>query len=295
MIRNNEKITNTEKPCVSVILPIYNMERYLPACLDSIIGQTHREIEIICVNDGSTDASMAILREYEAADSRIQIIDQENQGLSVSRNKGAEIAGGKYLYFMDSDDLLEPDALELCVEKMERLDLELVCFNAASFAESPEKSGVADIQNKSYFDRTLNEEKMYSGQELFVDLKQRRAYVVPVWTCVISRSAFLKHHLWFHPGIIHEDKPWMFATMMSLSRCGCINMDETPAALVYKASWPEEKLLRCTLGTLAACAREHGVTKTALVLVGDFLASGGERSRLYDPAFTTGYRKGIDT
>ncbi|MCR5577556.1 MAG: precorrin-4 C(11)-methyltransferase [Oscillospiraceae bacterium] len=71
--------------------------------------------------------------------------------------------------------------------------------------------------------------------------------------------------------------------------------DETPAALVYKASWEDEKLLKCTLGTLEACAREHAITKTALVLVGDFLAHGGERSRLYDPAFTTGYRKGIDT
>lgn len=71
--------------------------------------------------------------------------------------------------------------------------------------------------------------------------------------------------------------------------------DETPAALVYKASWPEEKLICCTLGTLEACAAEQGITKTALVLVGDFLAGGGERSRLYDPAFTTGYRKGNGT
>ena len=70
--------------------------------------------------------------------------------------------------------------------------------------------------------------------------------------------------------------------------------DETPAALVYKASWPEEKILRCTLGTLEACAREHGIAKTALVLVGDFLTGNGERSRLYDPAFTTGYRKGSE-
>ena len=73
--------------------------------------------------------------------------------------------------------------------------------------------------------------------------------------------------------------------------CGAY-MSETPAAIVYKASWPEEALLPCTVGTLDACAREHGITKTALILVGDFLTGGGERSRLYDPSFTTGFRKG---
>ena len=70
--------------------------------------------------------------------------------------------------------------------------------------------------------------------------------------------------------------------------------EETPAALVYKASWPEEKQIRCTVGTLAACAEENGISRTALVLVGDFLNGGKERSRLYDPAFTTGYRTGKD-
>ena len=75
--------------------------------------------------------------------------------------------------------------------------------------------------------------------------------------------------------------------------CGAY-MSETPAAIVYKASWPEERVFRCTVGTLADCARENNITKTALLLVGDFLGNLRERSKLYDPAFTTGYRKGTD-
>ena len=75
--------------------------------------------------------------------------------------------------------------------------------------------------------------------------------------------------------------------------CGAY-MSETPAAIVYKASWPEERVFRCTVGTLADCARENNITKTALLLVGDFLGNLRERSKLYDPGFTTGYRKGTD-
>ena len=99
-------------PRVSVIIPVYNTERYLTQCLESIVSQTLEDIEIICVNDGSKDGSADILRDYARRDRRVIVIDQPNQGLSAARNAGASAAAGDYLYFLDSDDYIERDALE---------------------------------------------------------------------------------------------------------------------------------------------------------------------------------------
>ena len=93
-----------EQPKISVIVPVYNTEKYLAACLDSLVNQTLKEIEIICVDDGSTDSSLKILREYEAKDSRLKVITQENKYAGVPRNTGIDAAAGKYVYFADSDD-----------------------------------------------------------------------------------------------------------------------------------------------------------------------------------------------
>lgn len=97
---------------ISVIIPVYNVENYLKRCLDSIIGQTLKDIEIICINDGSTDSSLQILQEYAKNDSRIKIINQENKGLSVTRNNGIEIAQGEFIGFVDSDDYISDNFFE---------------------------------------------------------------------------------------------------------------------------------------------------------------------------------------
>ena len=97
---------------ISVIIPVYNVENYLEESLDSIINQTFTDLEIICVNDGSTDNSPSILNNYANKDSRINIINQENKGLSAARNSGLDVATGDYIYFFDSDDILELTALE---------------------------------------------------------------------------------------------------------------------------------------------------------------------------------------
>ena len=95
------------KPEVSVIIPVYNVEKYLERCLDSVINQSFTDIEIICVNDGSTDNSLEILKYYEQMDDRVIVIDKENQGLSETRNLGINISNGKYITFIDSDDWIK--------------------------------------------------------------------------------------------------------------------------------------------------------------------------------------------
>ena len=97
---------------LSVIIPVYNVENYLRECLDSIINQTVKDIEIICVDDGSTDSSPDILKEYQNKDSRIRIITKENGGQASARNLGIKEAQGEYIVFIDSDDFIESEMLE---------------------------------------------------------------------------------------------------------------------------------------------------------------------------------------
>lgn len=107
-------------PIVSVIIPVYNQEKYLDECLSSVCGQTLRDIEIMCVNDGSTDESLKILNKYAKNDSRIHVFSQSNQGAGVARNLGLSKAKGKYLSFLDSDDVFEPLMLEKLVAQAEK-------------------------------------------------------------------------------------------------------------------------------------------------------------------------------
>lgn len=213
----------TGEPIVSVIIPVYNTEMWLEECLESVVHQTLQDIEIICVNDGSTDRSLEILRIYAESDSRVRIVCQENKGLSEARNTGVRAASGEYLYFMDSDDTLEPNALEICVDDMNRRDLEYICFNMAAFGNDPECAKFAGDINHRYFKRTLDDSKVFTGPELFAELRQQEGYISPAQSCMMRRSAFLEHDLWFHPGILHEDEPWMLTVLMSLKRCGCVN------------------------------------------------------------------------
>ena len=101
---------------VSVIVPVYNVEKYIRKCLDSIVSQTLNDLEIILVNDGSTDTSPAICEEYKRKDERIKMITQKNQGLSAARNAGLKDATGEYVIFIDSDDYIAENMLEILVE-----------------------------------------------------------------------------------------------------------------------------------------------------------------------------------
>ena len=99
-------------PLISVIIPVYNSAKCLPDCLNSVLGQTLKDLEIICINDGSTDNSLEILRKYARRDRRIKIINQKNMGVVSARNNGVAAAHGEYIYPLDSDDIIVPTALE---------------------------------------------------------------------------------------------------------------------------------------------------------------------------------------
>ena len=111
---------------VSVIIPVYNAEMHLRECLESIVSQSLKDIEFICVDDGSTDSTPEILREYESKDSRVKVITQQNQYAGVARNRGMDAARGRYYAFMDADDYFEPFALELMLDHAERYQLDVL-------------------------------------------------------------------------------------------------------------------------------------------------------------------------
>lgn len=118
---------------VSVIIPVYNVEKYLKQCLDSIVNQTLKEIEIICVDDGSSDNSLNILRDYEKMDSRVIVLTQANSGAGVARNAGMQIAQGEYLSILDSDDFFELDMLEQAYLQCKKDDVDFCVFRSDQY------------------------------------------------------------------------------------------------------------------------------------------------------------------
>lgn len=124
------EIEEGEMPKISIIIPVYNAEKYLHKCLDSVLKQTFTDWEAICINDGSTDGSGQILREFVSKDGRFIVETQENKGVSAARNRGLELAGGKYIMFIDNDDFLHPQAFEIAWQAIEEAQTDFVQFNS---------------------------------------------------------------------------------------------------------------------------------------------------------------------
>ncbi len=212
-------------PCVSVIIPVYNVAPYLKECLDCICNQTLRDIEIICVNDGSTDGSFELLMEYASGDNRIAVFTQENAGLSATRNRGVEQARGKYIYFMDSDDMLELNALEVLYKDAEKRMLDVIYFDATGFADSPEQDYLVESHYGAYYVRSYNYgDIVYSGKELMNLMLHNKEYRTAVWIQFINRDFYMSHGFCFIEGILYEDNPFTYASMILAERVGYLDM-----------------------------------------------------------------------
>lgn len=183
-------------PKFSIIIPVYNVEPYLRECLDSVLAQTCADWEAICVNDGSTDGSLGILREYAARDGRFVVIDQENSGLSAARNAGIRAAKGEYILFLDSDDWIVQEALERLNNHIEGQDM--ICFAGQKYSE----------QDHVYLPADSLTQTDYTSGMAYYDANALKSYVFP-FVCVVLRlyrRAFLReYNLTFKEGIFHED------------------------------------------------------------------------------------------
>ncbi|MCQ2097233.1 MAG: glycosyltransferase [Fibrobacter sp.] len=150
---------------VSVVIPVHNGEKYLRECLDTVVGQTLKELEIICVNDGSTDGSLAILEEYAARDARVKIVSQEASNAGHARNTGLAETTGKYLSFLDADDWFELDMLQSMVSLAKETDADVVFCKAATFNQ---KTGVQSTKSFSLKERLVPKGKVFS----FADIRE---------------------------------------------------------------------------------------------------------------------------
>lgn len=148
---------------ISVIVPIYNVEKYLPTCLDSLLAQTYPNFELICVNDDSPDGSQAILEQYAQKDSRVRVFRKENGGVSKARNFGLEQARGTYISFVDSDDFVVPQYLERLLEEMERTKAELVVCGFRSVTNPKMEQAQKEPVEKEESIRCTLDTYMYGG------------------------------------------------------------------------------------------------------------------------------------
>ena len=201
---------------VSVIIPVYNSEAYLEATLQSAASQTIQQIEILCMDDGSTDSSMEILKRWAAADPRIGVFRQENAGPSVARNRLLDLARGEYIFFLDSDDILEFNVLQDAYMKADKESLELLAFNAVNFYDSDLPEDVKKVRSGKII--TGNYEGICTGPELLARLQENGDLYSAAWLYLINRKFLLRSGIRFSEGDIHEDTPYSFALLLHAKR-----------------------------------------------------------------------------
>lgn len=184
-------------PLISIIVPVYNVQRYLPRCLDSILKQSFPSVEVICVNDGSTDESALILAEYEKKyRDNLRVIFQKNQGLSSARNRGIEAAKGQWLMFVDSDDYVAENFLTQLAKHI-RPNLDLICWGAQAIAEDNELIPWLSIQNSHLRIR-------FKGKCKF-GVKIASKTPVTVWNKLFRADIIRQHSILFPEKCLFED------------------------------------------------------------------------------------------
>ena len=222
-------------PAVSVIIPAFNAAAYLSRCLQSLQAQTFRDWEAIVVDDGSTDGTPALLDSFAAQDARIRAIHKENGGVSFARNSALALADGKYVLFVDSDDFLHPQAMELCLNLAEKDASDVVAFTYSRsyrtrliirhFLHLPEPSAVRfphfENPESMFTEDLLAHATEYSHPEPGQDARWLVKHCQP-WRCLYRRSCI--QDIGFIPGIIYEDFPWWSRVLLQAKRATILNL-----------------------------------------------------------------------
>lgn len=182
---------------VSVIIPIYNVEKYLRACVDSVLGQTYRDLQIILVDDGSTDSCGVLCDEYAGKDPRIQVLHKENGGLSDARNAGLTLAEGEFILYLDSDDCLVPDAIEALLNMQAQSDADIVLGNFFYSFPDHEYAAAAWQQTDMVLDNAQAMEALIDGRiETFAWGKLLRREIAMKY--LFPRGKVFEDHFWTH-------------------------------------------------------------------------------------------------
>ena len=209
---------------ISVIVPVYNTGEYLRPCLDSIQKQTFIDFEVLCIDDGSTDNSPEILKEYCHKDSRFKYLKKENGGLSSARNYGLEKAKGMYIYYCDSDDEIESETFSILFEKMESNSLDILYFGAKTVYESLDLKKNNKSAKDNYV-RTHIYSDIYTGIDLLGLLYKNNEYIVSACLQIIHKDFLNKCGVKFEDKLLYEDNVYTFKTLLFAERVGVINKE----------------------------------------------------------------------
>lgn len=201
---------------ISVIIPIYNVEKELRRCVDSVLNQTLENIEILLVNDGSTDESPRICDEYAISDSRIIVLHKENGGLSDARNCGLKESKGEFILFVDSDDYIDKEACEKLYSIAIQKELDIVIGDAVRIENN-------SISYLKHSDISIN--KVMSGNEFLKEQLAENSMHMATWLNLYSRKLITNNKLYFKKRIYHEDEQWTPRVFLNASRVLYININ----------------------------------------------------------------------
>lgn len=198
-------------PRISIIIPVFNAERYLKECLDSVKNQTLADLEILCINDGSTDGSGEICAQYAVADPRFQVVNQPNAGQSAARNRGLELASGEYVMFVDSDDLLFPEACRKAWETARETGAEIVSFLFRHMNHPARDRRLARKIRKNVFTDEM------------AKFRLTQATFFTVWSRLYSRELLERNHIRFLDCTACEDNPFSIKAAFWANRIVFLN------------------------------------------------------------------------
>lgn len=190
---------------ISVIVPVYNVEKYLNKCVESIVNQTYKNLEIILVDDGSTDSSGTICDQWAKKDNRIRIIHKENGGLSDARNKGLSVANGDYIGFVDSDDWIDLDFYKTLIINCKRYNADLAACKVIKEFDDHEETFICDCTKE-----------LFSPEEAIETLLNGKVFLAVVWNKLYKRTLFTDVE--FPVGKIHEDEFITYKVLGSAKR-----------------------------------------------------------------------------
>ncbi len=226
-----------KEPLVSVIVPVYRTEQYLRRCLDSVLEQTYGNWECVCVNDGSPDGSLAVLEEYAAKDRRFRVFNQENRGISCTRNFALQQVEGEYLIFLDSDDSIHPQLLEICVYQALRDGSDLVVYGLShSYRNLNKIFHLFGLPDYKPFTRKFVKEKVKSvfTDNIFAYATERsheklegidnRYRVKHCRVCLSMYRTSSIRNVKFCPGIRYEDFPWWGEALLHIGTATINNL-----------------------------------------------------------------------
>lgn len=196
---------------VSIIVPVYNVEKYIRQCLESLINQTLQDIEIIIVNDGTKDKSIEVINDIIETNKKIVLLNKQNGGISSARNYGLRHATGEYISFVDSDDYVDNDYIEKLYEKAKEFDLDIVVGSHTRLEYDCRL--VKKVRNKKLYSN-----KASTGEEFLCKQLGLLDYGIEIWDDLYRRQLLLDENLYFHEGIIHEDDEFTLKVLLKAKR-----------------------------------------------------------------------------